>query len=146
MVRDGDDDTGDNKAIEGVDYFTINGVIISADESNNPDKTQEIKRLKKELRAVREVIAYKSDNNEFLENQFRDKAIDEVLDMNRYHYKNQELHQLYVTEERLVGDLATLNVDASRKGERPREEFVTDEMNETKTLEDLMDEVDDELD
>lgn len=145
MVRDDKDNNKKEEAVEGQDYHVINGVIIPADESNNPEKDHEIKKLKAELRAVREVIAYKGDNKEFLENQFRDKAIRDRLEMEYYHYLNQEMEQLYIREERLVRDLATLNVDASLSGERPREEFVSEEMNETATLEELMDEVEEEL-
>jgi len=108
-----------------------------SDNSDNPDNKTEDKeiekiKLAKRLRAVREVIAYKSDEDEYLENMFRDLALNEVLDMEYFHYRFQPLEDLYEHEDRLVRDLAMLNVDASRDSEIPREELGMDgeEMNE----------------
>jgi hypothetical protein len=122
----------------------IKRVIIPDAESNNEDLEIEKVRLCKELRAVREAIAYKADDDCYLEIEMRDLALDEALDMEYYRYKHQDLETLLNREERLVRDLALVGVDASRENERVREEYESDEVNEQVDLDDEDDDDDEE--
>jgi len=108
-------------------------------ESNNPDTSQDIEKLRRRLRAVRETIAYKQDQRRYMDHMLLDLAYSENLDVEYSYYQNQDLEHLYEHEERLVKDLATLGVDASLSGEREREELESENMNESIDLDSLED-------
>jgi len=108
-------------------------------ESNNPDTSQDIEKLRRRLRALRETIAYKEDQRQFMDHNMIDLSYSENLDVEYTYYQNQDLETLYEHEERLVKDLATLGVDASLSGEREREELESKNMNEEVGLDSLED-------
>ena len=116
----------------------LNGVKAGG-ERNNPDIEPDIQKLKRRLKILRETIAYKGDDREFIDHQMIDLAYSESLPVEFTYYQNQNLEQLYQAEERLVQDLACLGYDASREAERAREEMETENMNEEVDLDDLDD-------
>lgn len=118
------------------DYITVDGGVISSEEHNNPEKKTEIKKLCRRLKILRETIAYKSDERQYMDQMMLDLSFSEILPMEFSYYQHQSLEKLYQHEERLVRDLATLGYDASRDTEREREELVSDEMNQEVDLDD----------
>ena len=113
--------------------------VRAGGERNNPDISKDIQKLKRRLKILRETIAYKADDREFIDHQMIDLAYSESLPVEFTYYQNQNLEQLYEAEERLVRDLATLGYDASREAERAREELEAENMNEEVDLDDLDD-------
>lgn len=137
MARDDDSDDFD-----GIDdpadraYQTINGTIIPAHESNNYEKKTEVKKLCRRLKILREVIAYKTDDREFMDQMMLDLSFSEALPVEFSYYQHQQLEHLYKHEERIVQDLASLGYDASKPMERKREVLESDNPNESVDLED----------
>jgi hypothetical protein len=143
MASDDDDDFDggiDDPAKR--DYSTVDGTIIPAHESNNPEKKSEVKKLCRRLKILRETIAYKEDERQYMDQMMLDLAYSESLPTEFCYYRHQQLERLYQHEERLVRDLASLGYDASRETERAREEHRTDEMNEEVDLDDDDDDID----
>ena len=118
------------------DYITVSGDIISSKQHNNPEKKTEVKKLCRRLKILREVIAYKSDDREFMDHMLVELSFNEALPVEFTYYQNQTQENLWKHEERLVRDLATLGYDASRDTERAREDLTTDRLNEAVDLND----------
>lgn len=137
MVSD-DDHNGSDNVTDPVDrgYKTAGGQIIPAGESNNPEKKTEIKKLCRRLKILRETIAYKEDERQYMDQMMLDLAYAESLPMEFSYYQHQCLEDLYTHEERLVHDLACLGYDASRDAGQEREELNTENVNEEVDLDD----------
>jgi hypothetical protein len=95
-------------------YQTAHGEVIESVHKNNPEKKTEIKELCKRLKSLRETIAYKTDDRQYMEHMMLDLAYEETLSVEFSYYQHQSLENLYKHEERLIRDLATLGYDASR--------------------------------
>ena len=145
MVSDDDDDfDGSIDDPSGKDYQMVGGTIIPSHESNNHEKKTEVKKLCRRLKILRETIAYKEDERQYMDQMMLDLAYSESLPTEFCYYRHQQLERLYQHEERLVRDLACLGYDASRDVEREREELDNDEMNQEVDLDD--DNSDDDID
>jgi hypothetical protein len=133
-----DDNNGDDDFTDPSErpYQTATGEVIESVHKNNPEKKTEVRELCRRLKILRETIAYKTDDRQYMEHMMLDLAYEETLPVEFSYYQHQSLENLYRHEERLVRDLATLGFDASRDNEREREELQSDEMNEPVQLDD----------
>lgn len=143
---DSDDDFGGIDDPSKKAYQTATGEVIEAVHKNNPEKKTEVRELCRRLKILRETIAYKTDDRQYMEHMMLDLAYSETLPVEFSYYQHQSLENLLSHEERLVRDLATLGFDASRETERQREELQSDNMNEPVELDDDDDNDDDEDD
>jgi hypothetical protein len=146
------DDNGDKNEFDGIDnpsdkhYQTIDGAIIPSHETNNQDKRPEVKKLCRRLKILREVIAYKSDERQYMDQMMLDLSFSEALPMEFCYYQHQDLQSLYKHEERIIRDLGTLGYDASKPAEREREDYQSDQMNEAVDLDEDDDDDSDDID